>query len=145
MARKLGHYKGDAVFTPQIFGVGQKHRVEHGDSALRRRKTAKNVRLVCFWILQLKGVLRVSKSLLMLRKWCPGAESNHRHEDFQWRWLKIHIRKHMLKYAKRICAKNVFNRKRAVSYFYRQNHSVEHHLYATLSHTKLSHFFTSSS
>ena len=83
MARKLGHYIGDAVFAPQIFGVGQKHRVEHGDSALRRRKRAKNVRLVCFWILQLKGVSRVSKSLLMLRKWCPGAESNHRHEDFQ--------------------------------------------------------------
>jgi hypothetical protein len=49
MARKLGHYNGDAVFAPQIFGVGQKHRVEHGDSALRRRKRAKNVRLVCFW------------------------------------------------------------------------------------------------
>jgi hypothetical protein len=77
MARKLGHYKGDAVFTPQIFGVGQKHRVEHGDSALRRRKTAKTVRLVCFWILQPKGVSRVSKSLLMLRKWCPGAAPTH--------------------------------------------------------------------
>ncbi len=70
-------------------------------------------------------------------KWCPGAESNHRHEDFQWRWLKIHIRKHMLKYAKRICAKNVFNRKRAVSYFYRQNHSGEHCLSAELIHKNL--------
>ena len=55
--------------------------VEKRESSAPIQKAKEFIPLGTHWVLIRKCKQRLYANLL--KEWCPGAESNHRHEDFQ--------------------------------------------------------------
>ena len=67
-----------------VLSLGSRHSVEPRNLSHQTREK------VCVWCVFESHTHSVNVQKLShwycFVKWCPGAESNHRHEDFQYRW-----------------------------------------------------------